>query len=49
VSQPRPRGGISGPPELAFAEVVRIIDTARQHAYQAVNIPLIELYWNVGA
>ena len=32
-----------------FAEVVRLIDTARQQAYRAVNTTLIELYWQVGA
>ena len=32
-----------------FAEVVHLITTARQHAYQAVNSTLIELYWQVGA
>lgn len=26
-----------------------MIDTARQHVYQAANTILIELYWNVGA
>lgn len=32
-----------------FAEVVQLIVAARQHAYQAVNTALIELYWQVGA
>ncbi|MBI3729900.1 MAG: DUF1016 domain-containing protein [Burkholderiales bacterium] len=32
-----------------FAEVVHLITAARQHAYQAVNTTLIELYWQVGA
>jgi hypothetical protein len=32
-----------------FAEVVQLIDAARQHAYQAVNTALIELYWQIGA
>lgn len=32
-----------------FAEVVQLISAARQHAYQAVNTTLIELYWQVGA
>lgn len=41
--------GISAPPEIAFADVVKMIDMARQHAYQAVNTTLIELYWQVGA
>jgi predicted nuclease of restriction endonuclease-like (RecB) superfamily len=49
VSEPRPGTGAFAPPEIAFAEVVKMIDTARQHAYQAVNTTLIELYWKVGA
>lgn len=32
-----------------FAEVVQLIETARQKSYQAVNTALIELYWQVGA
>jgi predicted nuclease of restriction endonuclease-like (RecB) superfamily len=32
-----------------FSEVVHLITAARQHAYQAVNTTLIELYWQVGA
>lgn len=32
-----------------FSEVVHLIAAARQHAYQAVNTALIELYWQVGA
>jgi predicted nuclease of restriction endonuclease-like (RecB) superfamily len=32
-----------------FAEISRIIESARQRAYQAVNTALIELYWQVGA
>ena len=35
--------------ETDFAEIVHLITTARQHAYQAVNTTLIELYWQVGA
>ena len=35
--------------ESDFAEVVQLISAARQHAYQAVNTTLIELYWQVGA
>lgn len=49
MSQPKPEKGIVAPPELAFAEVVKLIATARQRAYQAVNTTLIELYWQVGA
>ncbi|PUE08851.1 hypothetical protein B9Z51_07895 [Limnohabitans sp. T6-5] len=32
-----------------FAEITQLIESARQRAYQAVNIALIELYWQVGA
>jgi predicted nuclease of restriction endonuclease-like (RecB) superfamily len=32
-----------------FAEITQLIESARQHAYQAVNTALIELYWQVGA
>ena len=32
-----------------FAEITRLIDSARQRAYQAVNTALIDLYWQVGA
>lgn len=35
--------------EADFAEVVGLITAARQHAWQAVNTALIELYWQVGA
>lgn len=35
--------------EADFSEVVRLITVARQHAYQAVNTTLIDLYWQVGA
>jgi predicted nuclease of restriction endonuclease-like (RecB) superfamily len=34
--------------ESAFAEVVGLIQSARQLAFQAVNTSLIELYWQVG-
>jgi predicted nuclease of restriction endonuclease-like (RecB) superfamily len=49
VSEPRPGTISAAPPEIAFADVVKMIETARQHAYQAVNTTLIELYWQVGA
>ena len=49
MSKSKPENGVSAPPELAFAEVVKLIATARQCAYQAVNTTLIELYWQVGA
>lgn len=39
----------SSPVEPSFAEVVRLIETARRQAFQAVNTGLIDLYWQVGA
>jgi len=36
-------------PDQDFSEVVQLISVARQHAYQAVNTALIELYWQIGA
>lgn len=36
-------------PNPDFAEITRLIDSARQRAYQAVNTTLIKLYWQVGA
>ena len=39
----------NNPAESAFAEVVTLIQSARQKAFQAVNTNLIELYWQVGA
>lgn len=35
--------------EQSFAEVVELIQSARQRAMQAVNTQLVELYWQVGA
>lgn len=32
-----------------FSEVVSMIKTAQANAYRAVNIELINLYWNIGA
>ena len=49
MSRKKSGNEISAAPEIAFAEVVQMIDKARQHAYQAVNTALIELYWQVGA
>lgn len=34
--------------DASFAEVVRLIEQARQRAYQAVNTELISLYWRIG-
>lgn len=48
MNKPKPENIVSASPEIAFAEVLKLIDTARQHAYQAVNTTLIELYWEVG-
>ena len=38
----------SEPVEAAFAEVVGLIEQARQRAYQAVNTELVDLYWEIG-
>lgn len=32
----------------AFGEVLHLIQSARQRAYQAVNVELVSLYWEVG-
>lgn len=34
--------------EPSFDEVVRLIEQARQRAYQAVNTELVGLYWQIG-
>ena len=34
--------------ETSFAEVVGLIEQARQRAYQAVNGELVDLYWRIG-
>jgi predicted nuclease of restriction endonuclease-like (RecB) superfamily len=36
------------PVDEGFDAIVRLIDAARQRAYQAVNTTLIELYWQIG-
>ena len=36
------------PVETSFAEVVGLIEQARQRAYQAVNTELVGLYWQIG-
>jgi hypothetical protein len=33
----------------SFAEVVGLIEQARQRAYKAVNAELVGLYWQIGA
>ncbi len=35
-------------PDLGFGEVVELIVSARQRAFQTVNTTLIDLYWQVG-
>ena len=35
-------------PEETFAEVVSLIEPARQRAFQAVNTELVGLYWQIG-
>lgn len=42
------RGGAVAPAESSFAEVVRLIEQARQRAYQAVNTELVGMYWQIG-
>lgn len=46
ISQP----ATAGPKtiEASFAEVVDLIEQARQRAYQAVNTELVALYWEIG-
>jgi predicted nuclease of restriction endonuclease-like (RecB) superfamily len=39
---------ISAQQEAGFADIAQLIVAARQHALQAVNTALIELYWNIG-
>ncbi len=39
---------VSASLEASFAEVVDLIQQARQHALQAVNTELIDLYWQIG-
>jgi hypothetical protein len=36
------------PSDQGFAEIVVLIERARQRAMQAVNTTLIDLYWQVG-
>lgn len=36
-------------PDTAFSEVLDLIQSAKQRAYQAVNTELVSLYWQVGA
>ena len=36
------------PIETSFAEVVGLIEQARQRAYQAVNSEFVGLYWRIG-
>lgn len=43
-----PIKAVSIPDEQAFAEVVEMIQSARQQALTAVNIALIDLYWKLG-
>ena len=39
---------MSAPIDRSFNEVVQLIQTGRQRAFQAVNTALIDLYWQVG-
>lgn len=46
---PRPPAPARSPgTDASFEAIVRMIDTARLRAYQAVNTALIDLYWQIG-
>ncbi len=48
-ARPAPDKSVAVPPvEDSFAEIVTLIEQARQRACQTVNTQLIELYWKVG-
>lgn len=34
--------------ETAFTEIINLINSSKEHAYQAVNTVLINLYWQIG-
>ena len=36
------------PDDTKFAEVLALIETARNRAYQAINSELVTLYWQLG-
>lgn len=42
------KGLPSGTVDASFAEVIGLIEAARQRAYQAVNTELVALYWQIG-
>ena len=42
------QGGAAEPIETSFAEIVGLIEQARQRAYQAVDSELVGLYWSMG-
>ncbi|MBN8508591.1 MAG: DUF1016 family protein [Burkholderiales bacterium] len=44
----RPKAGKEDTAEDGFAEIVALIQAARQRAFQAVNTELIDLYWRIG-
>jgi DUF1016 N-terminal domain len=57
MTRKTPRAGTTKPGTAAMAAagedegfdaIVRLIDAARQRAFQAVNTALIELYWQIG-
>ena len=47
-SKSLPDQAAAEPIETSFAEVVGLIEQARQRAYQAVNSELVGLYWCIG-
>jgi len=48
ISLTRGETNSTPPHESAFREVLDLIESARQRAFQAVNTELIDLYWQVG-
>jgi predicted nuclease of restriction endonuclease-like (RecB) superfamily len=44
----RPKRTIAPVEESGFSEIVQLIASARQRAFQTVNTTLIELYWKIG-
>jgi predicted nuclease of restriction endonuclease-like (RecB) superfamily len=46
--KPGKRNGDIVEPETSFGEIVGLIQSARQRAYQAVNTELVSLYWQIG-
>jgi predicted nuclease of restriction endonuclease-like (RecB) superfamily len=45
----QPRRSSTAASVAAFEEVAQLVETARRRAGRAVNVELIDLYWNIGA